>query len=304
MKKQILMSGMVAMTIALQANAATNYDELRKELEIMDSVLVTAFRQSDNTAAIRFRGLETSYLAGQGVVFEINTSRRRLGLDLDLRRFIPRAPEAPTPPVIIGENGDGISIEITEDWEHMIEDTMRNFEEVFREAHEQMRDVRSDARELEWEARELERRQRDLNFELRSADKERKKELEEELKEIRKSSEKLQARKQELNEYADTLEAEQKAQVEKQREARLQADKAFLSAFEERVGDTLCRFGSGIRALPKNEHISFVLKQFDVDEKRQARDRVYVFTLDQVKSCVQERIDANKLLSNATIYSF
>lgn len=304
MKSWVLIAGVLALSSTGASVAATNYSELSKELEVMNSVLVTSLRQTSANEAVRFRGLETSYLAGQGVVFEVGTSRGAWGVDLDIRQFIPDIPDiAPVAPIVIGEDGNSISIQVSEDWEHMIEDSMRGIEEAFREANEQMRDVRSDARELAWEVRELERRKRDLSFQSRSGGEEKKKEIQEQLEEIEQEMAAARARQQELNEYADKIEAEQKAQVEKQKQAAAQADKAFLAAFEERIGDTLCRFGSGLRALPKDEHISFVLKNFD-SEQRVKRDRVYVFTQKAVKDCVQEKMDSSELLQKATVYSF
>lgn len=145
---------------------------------------------------------------------------------------------------------------------------------------------------------------RDLNFEARTADDERKQDIQVDLEEIEVELANLKLRQQELTEYADTLEAEQKAQVEKQQQARLEADRAFLATFEEQIGDSLCRFGSGLRALPRDEHISFVLKNFEVGDKRQAQDRVYVFNQVNIRECVQEKISADKLLEQAVVYIF
>ncbi|WP_124748983.1 hypothetical protein [Alteromonas facilis] len=304
MKFKLITTGLLALSATFTSVAATNYANLSKELEIMDSVLVTSLRQSSNESMVRFRSIETSYLAGQGVVFEVNTSRRGWGIELDIRQFIPSVPVAPAAPVMRSSDEDGMSFEVSEEWEEYIENTVQSFEDAFRANNEQMRDVRDNVRDLEWETRELERRQRDLNFELRTAVNERKAEVEEELKQIRKEAAKLEEKKQELNKYAETIEAEQKEQVEKQRLAKEQANKAFLSSFEDMIGDTLCRFGAGLRALPKDEHISFVLKEFDTDERRKAQDRVYVFAQSQIRACVQEKIDAKELLAQAVVYNF
>lgn len=304
MKLSILAASVLATTAAMPSFNAVDYAELGEELEIMNSVLETSLRQSSESAAIRFHGLDTTYLAGQGVVFEVTTSRGTWGLDFDLRQFIPRAPKAPLPPIILGDGEHNLVFEVNEEWEHVIEETVREFEDVFREVREQMRDVRSDAREITWEVRELERRKRDLNFEARTADDERKQDIQVDLEEIEVELANLKLRQQELTEYADTLEAEQKAQVEKQQQARLEADRAFLATFEEQIGDSLCRFGSGLRALPRDEHISFVLKNFEVGDKRQAQDRVYVFNQVNIRECVQEKISADKLLEQAVVYSF
>ena len=304
MNKLTKITSLLALTLSMTGHAATNYAELNKELEIMNSVLATTLKQTSKEEAIRFRGLETSYLASQGVVFQVSTSRGSWGLNLDLRQFIPGTPTPPSAPIVIGGDGRSFQIEVQEDWEHMIEDTVRQVENVFRESNEQLREIRGEARELSWEMREYERRMRDLNFELRNADDDRKANIQSNLDELNEEIAELKQRQMELEEYASTLETEQKAQVEKQKNAYQQANKAFLSAFEERIADTLCRFGAGLRALPDDEHISFVLKNFHANENTGKQDRIYVFKETDVKSCVQERIDAPELLAKATVYEF
>jgi len=304
MNKLTKIAGIVALTVSMASHGATNYAELNKELEIMNSVLATTLKQTSKEEAIRFRGLETSYLASQGVVFQVSTSRGSWGVHHDLRSFIPETPVAPSAPLIIGGDGRSIQIEIHDEWEHMIEDTVRQVESLFRESNEQLRDVRGDARELSWEMREYERRMRDLNFELRNTNQERKTEIEQDLQELKAEIAAVKARQQELEEYASTLEAEQKAQMDQQKAAYKKSNKAFLSAFEDRIADTLCRFGAGLRALPDDEHISFVLKGFHAEEKQGKQDRIYVFKETDVKMCVQEKMDAIELLGKATVYEF
>lgn len=304
MNKLTKIAGILALSLSLTSHAVTNYAELNKELEIMNSVLATTLKQTSKQEAIRFRGLETSYLASQGVVFQVSTSRGSWGLQHDLRSFVPDAPSPPSSPLIIGGDGRSIQIEIHDEWEHMIEDTVRQVENLFRESNEQLRDVRGDARELSWEMREYERRMRDLNFELRNTNQERKAEIEQDLAELRAEIAEVKARQQELEEYAATLEAEQKAQMDQQKAAYQQSNKAFLAAFEDRIADTLCRFGAGLRALPDDEHISFVLKGFHAKENQGQQDRIYVFKESDVKKCVQEKMDAVELLAKATVYEF
>lgn len=304
MNKLTKIAGLIALTVSMASHAVTNYEELNKELEIMNSVLATTLKQTGKQEAIRFRGLETSYLASQGVVFHVSTSQGSWGMKHDLRSFMPDVPVAPSSPLIIGGDGRSIQIEIHDEWEHMIEDTVRQVESLFRESNEQLRDVRSDARELSWEMREYERRMRDLNFEMRNANQERKTDIQNNLDELNAEITQVKARQQELENYAATLEAEQKAQLDKQKAAYQQSNRAFLSAFEERIADTLCRFGAGLRALPDDEHISFVLKGFHSKENQGKQDRIYVFKESDVKKCVQEKMDSVELLAKATVYEF
>ena len=104
--------------------------------------------------------------------------------------------------------------------------------------------------------------------------------------------------------FSAELEQEQKARIEKQKEARDKAYKQFLSRFETSIGETLCRFGAGLRELDDDEHVSFVISNFVQSDKGKARDKVYVFSKQKIKACVQEKIDATALLSSADSYAF
>ena len=168
--------------------------------------------------------------------------------------------------------------EAAREWEAYAEETSHRFSQAFADNNSRLRDLRNMQRELAWEAREVERELRDITFELRHADEARKKEL--------------------------LVEKEQTKQMEARKAQQQQAYKTFLAGFESGMSETLCRFGSGLRGLPENEHISMVLKDFEMDESRERKDRIYVFTRADIVRCVQEKIDANKLLTNANIYQF
>ncbi|MBT0585136.1 hypothetical protein [Alteromonas oceanisediminis] len=299
-----LMAGIAALCTTLSAFSATDYQALSKELEVMNSVLTTTLKQTSRDEAIRFRSVQTRYLAKQGVIFTVNTSRGSWGLDLDLRRFIPRAPEAPMPPIIVGGDDQHFSIEIHDEWQQAFEDTVEEVERAFRRSNEQLRDVRSEAREVTWEMRELERRKRDLNFELNTASDERRTDIQNEIDELEEELAELHKRNQKIADYANTIETEQQQQIEKQKQAQQQANKAFLAAFEDGIADTLCRFGAGLRALPDDEHITFVLHGFHMNQEQKSQDRIYVFTEPKVKQCVQEKLTPSELLASATVYDF
>ena len=159
-------------------------------------------------------------------------------------------------------------------------------------------------RELAWESREAERELRDIAFELRHADEARKKELLAQKAESTELLKQLEAKEKSMKDELKAIEKEQTKQMEERKAKQQQAYKTFLAGFESGMSETLCRFGSGLRGLPENEHISMVLKDFETDESRERKDRIYVFTRADIVRCVQEKIDANKLLSNANIYQF
>mgnify|MGYP000076608708 CR=1 FL=1 len=77
-----------------------------------------------------------------------------------------------------------------------------------------------------------------------------------------------------------------------------------MAGFEESVGDMLCKYGAGIKALPKDENVSFVLSKFGSTDSRSKQDKIYVFQHKDIQDCVRDKIDANKLLSQANTYMF
>ncbi len=278
---------------------------LNKELEIMSGVIDTALKQSSPRKGLRYRSLDSTYLAGQGVVFSVSVRNSTSGFSLS--NIFGHVPEAPMPPVAIIDADSRFEIEFEEEWEVVaeeMEEAGQRLAEIFHESNDQIREMRSRERELEWERRELERRTRDLEFELRQAGKERGDSIKDELNEVSKELAQLDIQEKELEKYASKMEQEQQARIEAQRDAQEKAYKQFLANFEGSIGDTLCRFGSGLRGLPDNEHISFVLEQFMRDDSGDMQDRIYVFSKEKVKSCVQEKITASALLSSARVYNF
>lgn len=292
------------------SQAATNYQELHKELKIMDSVITTVLELSSDQETRQVRGLQTSYLAGQGVVYRINTSRSRHVVSFAQNSLFPVAPPAPPLPaideldhVVIADVVESSLIDIDE-FEQMVEETIEMRGHEFELANEKLRHARNTTRSLSWKLRDFERESQDLEFELSSADKARKEEIEKRLQVINKQNEIAKQQKQKLEQMA--AEISQKNQLKKeQREAQIkQVNQDFLTNFEQGVVDSLCRFGSGFRALPKGEHITFVLDNFYSASRKQNTDKIYVFTVANVKRCVQEKISMSELLSSAITYDF
>jgi len=294
---------------------AQDLSELDRQLTIMSGVIETALKQDTRKDKVRFRSIESTYLAKQGVVFTLRTGGMNRIFDFNFGDFlshIPGAPEAPPAPTVtvvadgvhVETNGDYEFIYESADWEEKANQVIRKVEHIIRETDDRMREFRSDHREVEWEMRELERRNRDLEFELRTADKERQKEVQKEIKEIKKELEWLKAKEQEIAKESKALAAEKQAELAKQKKEQEASYKSFLANFEASIGNTLCSYGSGLRELPDNEHITFVLDSFSRGEEGNATDRVYIFTKKDVKKCVTEAISAGDLLAKAEVYTF
>lgn len=256
--------------------------------------------------------IETSYLARQGAVFTFSV-RGQSGnwvreIETLVEGLVATVPPAPPAPPVPSANSfsdvDDIVFEAAREWEAYAEETSHRFSQAFADNNSRLRDLRNMQRELAWEAREVERELRDITFELRHADEARKKELLVQKEQSGEQLKQLEAKEKSMKDELKAIEKEQTKQMEARKAQQQQAYKTFLAGFESGMSETLCRFGSGLRGLPENEHISMVLKDFEMDESRERKDRIYVFTRADIVRCVQEKIDANKLLTNANIYQF
>ncbi|MFT5542433.1 MAG: hypothetical protein ACI96N_001629 [Arenicella sp.] len=297
----ILLTTMVTSSAVLSDTSKTQFTEISNELEIMDSVLTTSLRQSNKDQAIKFSRLETSYLAKQGAVFTIDTSNSSFNFRISTSSGFPTmvAPSPPLPPVknerFFSEHADVAT---------MVEQRFYDAQGRFSESSAKLREVTAAARDLSSKLREFEREKRDLSFELRNADSARNKEIEIQLAALKKQQAKLKD--------AQDVQAKQVEKVQKEREEQRKAqlaeaekaNKEFLTVFEQSVAGNLCRFGAGLRALPSNQNITFILERFNLSSASDRRDRIYVFSASDVKKCVQEKINESTLLANATVYDF
>lgn len=308
-----LCSTTVGMATAQSATSSEQkYDTLSNELEIMSGVLKTSLGQHVSGDNWRVGNIETSYLEGQGAVFTMSV-RAQSGrwvreIESIVEGFVTRVPPAPpVPPVPDTDDFDSVDemvFETAREWEAFADATSSRFSEAFSDSNDRVRDLRSMQREMAWEVREAERELRDIAFELRHADEERKQELLAEKAQSEKKLSEVEAKANSMKEELKAVEKEQAKQLAERKAKQLQAYKTFLAGFEVGMSDTLCRFGAGLRGLPEKEHISMVLKDFEQSDNRARKDRIYVFTRSDIVRCVQEKIDANQLLANATIYSF
>lgn len=305
--KALILSSLLGATLSSNV-FAQDLTELDRQLNIMSGVINTALKQDIGKSGLRYRGITATYLAKQGVVFTLNTSHKVRVFDFDLGGLIssvsmPSAPSASESYTTIVTDED-MEFVVERDWEEAAEHIVHRVERIMSETNEKLRDFRSDQREIEWEIREIERRNRDLEFELRSSDKERMKEVKEEIKELAEERERLENREAELKQYATELAKEKQQELDKQKAAKEEAYKTFLANFEGSIGDTLCSFGAGLRELPNDEHITFILKDFSHNDQGNASDRVYIFSKKSVKRCVTEDISPSEMLANAKVYAF
>ncbi|MFC3120286.1 hypothetical protein [Agaribacter flavus] len=308
MIRALTLSSLLSLAAINQAVSA-DLERLDNELEIMSGIIHTSLKQESDPKGVRYRSIDASYLAKQGVVFKINTTGSSFIFSDGLtERFIEFFPEGINTPIfsINTNGGEDFSFEVKTDvdWNEVTADAMIEIEEGMHELSEHLRELKNESRELAWESREYERELRDLRFRQRAADRNAKAELDTETKALEKAIAKVKEKEAQIKARAEKIATVKKEQVTKQKEAREKAYKSFLVSFEDRVSQALCSFGGGLKALPNDEHITFVLQNFSLDSAKKNKDRVYVFSNEQVKRCVQSKIKADTLLSKAEVYEF
>lgn len=311
MKQRLTYKQIAKTTLAILLTAAmapvqgkTDLNELANELEIMTSILNTALRQDSKTSIIKTRSIDVKYLANQGVVFDVSTSGINNSFNFEFLS-LPSAPHPPTPPISGNSFQEKWIIEIDDhDWDEMAHEAMEKAREALEEAREKMREIQEQNREYSWELRDYSRKQRDLEFEMRNADKERKSEIQKEINELKKDKERIELRQKEAQEFAAQLEQEEKQKAaEKSKALKKQVDQ-FTSGFEANVTSALCKYGAGIKALPVNENVTFILNDFVSESRKSRQDKFYVFSQKDIQDCVKDKLDSKKLLAKAEIYTF
>jgi len=297
-----------ALAAAMQISpvaAKTNTIELAGELEIMSNILQTALKQDTSEGNMRVNTIGYTYLQDQGVIFNIDVSRYGSRQFFIFNNGHPSVPPAPHEPMVF--DMPDLDIDMDEDEiENRVEEAMERAEYLSQESSSKLRALSEKLRELSWEQREYERRRRDLEFEKNTSDKKRRTALDEQLSELNAELKILDAKRTEVQRYKAKTEAERQEQVQQHKEAMEQAHKHFLANFEENLGQVLCRYGSGLRALDNNEYVNFVLADFSVSSinKKGNQDRVYVFKHSDIQACVKDKIDQKTLFSNSQVYGF
>lgn len=283
----------------LFAQSPDDLAAIQREVGIMENILSAALKQDTDKAV---RTIKAHYLVKQGVVFELDI--RSANRWQSFFSSVPNAPLPPLPEIDFSE----VNIEFISDHaeaisEHAVESSRKAYQqamEVMREGAEQVREAAEQERDISRELRDLEREKRDLEFASRhdnSAEAkelaQRKKSLEKEIAALEKQQVKLTKQQQKLRQDI----TEKQAERAKQQAAEQQK---LLTQVNNSISLTLCDYGSGLRNLPNDEHVSFVLNGLADNRK----SMIKVFNKADIKKCVMGDIKANDLALKAISYQF
>lgn len=294
--KIALISSVLLLAFTAQS-ADENYDKLHKQLDIMNDIMLSSAKVSQNSRQSLIRSIDSVYLQGQGAIFTIHSAHSGSGY----RQFLPiLAPVSRLPAVAARER---VAISDDEDFVSEFVDSSDEFDhaiEVFEEQREGARELRSEQRDIAYEMRDIERQRKDIEYQLQRAEKKVKDELTADLKNLEveritlnKNKTKLEQKVIELNKVRET-----------QKTAQTKARGEHFSALNNSLVETLCLYGNGLREVPSKEHVSLIIKGAGKQKNRGFTDQILVFNKKDINACANSKLTAEKLLAKAQAYQF
>jgi len=290
-----------ALLLAFSVQGADkNYDNLHKQLDIMNDIMLSSAKVSQNSSQSLIRSIDSVYLQGQGAIFTIHSAHGRSSHQQFFQMVAPLPPVAPVAPVnareravISGDEDFVIEFEGHEDeFEHAME--------IFEQQREGARELRSAQRDIAYEIRDIERQRKDIEYQLQRAENKAKDELTAELKSLEvervtlnKNKTKLEKKVTELNKVREV-----------QKIAQAKARSEHFSALNKTLVETLCLYGNGLREVPSKEHVSLIIKGAGKQKNRSFTDQILVFKKKDINACANSKLTAKKLLTKADKYQF
>ena len=277
------------------------YGTLSKQLDIMNNIFVSSLT-SQQGKSLKNTRIDSLYLAGQGAVFTIKSADSfawsRDGFSFAFTDAIASlAPLAPIAPVAPRPSSDNdISFEYFDDNDELAD----QMESAYEQQREHNRQLREQQRELAYELRDLERESRDLAYQVRNVSKEEQKKLIDEQKSLSVQKAELEKTRVTLNKKSQEMKKQQQINQSK----KLAARKEHYQKLTTSLVETLCTYGNSLKALPKNEYVSLVLKSAGDKVAKGYQDKVFVLTKKNITECAIDKISAEKLLASIKSYQF
>jgi hypothetical protein len=302
--KAALISSVLLLTFSAQG-ADKNYENLHKQLTIMNDIMLSSAKVSQNSRQSLIRSIDSVYLQGQGAIFTINSAHVGSSHSQFFQMVAPLAPVsklpplqriAPLTPIAPLSGGERIVISNDDFEEHELERVI----EVFEQQREGARELRSEQRDIAYQMRDIERHRKDIEYQLQHAEKESKDELAAELKKIKVDTVTLHKNKTKLDQKVTELNKAREVQQIAQAKTR----KAHFSALNRALVETLCLYGNGLREVPNEEHVSLIIKGAGNQQSRGFKDQILVFNKKDINACANSKLTAKKLLAKADQYQF
>jgi len=281
----IVSAGVVA------ADEQQPYGKLSKQLDIMNSIFVSSL-QAQQDKSLNNTKIDSLYLAGQGVVFIVKSASSSRWGSNDFSFAFPDV-IAPVAPI---SHSSSSSFSFSDNNDELIE----QMEEAYEQQREHNRQFREQQRELAYELRDIERESRDLAYQLQNVSNEEKIALVKEQKAIKAQKTELEKKRAVLSKKSKEMKEQQQVNKKKNLVERNNHYQNLTTSLVE----TLCTYGNGLKALPKGEHVSLVLKSAGDKVANNYQDKILVLTKRDISACVTDKISAEKLLASTKGYQF
>lgn len=304
----ITASLVIALTAGTAQAATPEFDDMHKQLEIMNNIIKSSVVDTTKSNPVKLSGVDSTYLKGQGIVFTLSSSSRFSGWgDYNFNFVLPDIPDIPdvsfVAPHVSDYHLDVDEQKIAELTTNALEVASESYEramEAMESQKEGYRDLRDSQRDLQYRLRDIERETRDIEYQLRIAEKDEKEKLISKKKSVVSKKEALEKKSAELSKQALALKNAQ----EQEREKQLTIRSAYYTKLAESLTDTLCLYGNGLKALPKNESVSIILKSAGDKVKNRYKDKIFVFSKQDINSCSSDKISSSQLLAKGLGYQF
>ena len=304
--KIALISSALLLAFSVQG-ADQNYDKLHKQLDIMNDIMLSSAKVSQNSRQSLIRSIDSVYLQGQGAIFTINSAHRSSSphqffqIVAPVSKLPPLPRVAPLAPIAPLNGGERMVISNDEDFDFDFEEhELERVIEVFEQQREGARELRSEQRDIAYEMRDIERQRKDIEYQLQHTEKESKDELIAELNKIKADTVILHKNRTKLEQKVTELNKVREVQQIAQDKAR----NAHFSALNSALVETLCLYGNGLREVPREEHVSLIIKGAGNQQSRGFKDQILVFNKKDINDCANSKLTPEKLLAKAEQYQF
>lgn len=283
-----------ALTI-LPAQAADISPALKKNADILQTILQTAFKEDENS---RLTSMQYSYLTGQGLLFQANAVRSgRHVFHFSGAGIPPVAPVPPVPPQPDGEFDFDFEFDVDhEDIERLTEAAQEMAEQV-KQQHRYTYRIAEKQRAIERELRDVERDLRDIEFNksMSKLDKEQ----QQELAMLQQKAKVLKEKQAEVEKEAATSRKQLEEQRSKQLAEQQKQTAAMVKTVGEKFSQILCDYGASLRDMPDTEYVSLQVSNRGSDGRY-----YWVVRKSDINQCMTGKIKAKDLLTKASTYQF
>lgn len=285
------LTALAAALAILPAQAADISPALKKNADILQTILQTAFKEDENS---RLTSMQYSYLTGQGLLFQANAVRS--GRHVFHFSGSGVAPVAPIPPVPPLPEGD-FEFEIDTDEIERLTEAAQDMAEQVKQQHRYTYRIAEKQRAIERELRDVERDLRDIEFNksMSKLDKEQ----QQELATLQQKAKVLKEKQAEVEKEAATSRKQLEEQRSKQLAEQQKQTAAMVKTVGEKFSQILCDYGASLRDMPDTEYVSLQVNNRGSDGRY-----YWVVRKSDINQCMTGKIKAKDLLTKASTYQF